>query len=326
MFEQKRGEDTPKNADDQLREITECPICMNVFTDPRILPCIHTFCFECLRHTSEATQKNSGDNMPCPLCRKVFIIPADGVNGVQKNFFMDNLLVVKATIQVGKSCTKHIHKPLDHYCAECKKTVCVLCFFESHKLHDCKEVNKVDKEFRQTIENKALKISTYTNEMLLMQTNNDKRKSDLFKEMDETEKEILDRNQELKDMIDRHTRLLLDELAVIKSKRLTEIDNQMEEIERYRTVFRSFEVYCRELALKGSASDICSSVDELVARANELDREQKAFIGRLHQSIKVSFHATDLGDVLPNTYINFVGTVEGNILACSPNVSMFLLL
>src|SRR6218665_1595085 len=324
MFEQKRGEDTPKNADDQLREITECPICMNVFTDPRILPCIHTFCFECLRHTSEATQKNSGDNMPCPLCRKVFIIPADGVNGVQKNFFMENLLDVKTTIQVGKSCTKHIHKPLDHYCAECRKTVCVLCFFESHKLHDCKEVNKVDKEFRQTIKSKAMKISTYTNEMLLMKTNNDKRQSDLFKEINEAEKEIQERNKELKDMIDRHTGSLLDELSVIKSKHLKKMENQMEEIERYRTVIESFEAYCRELTLKGSASDICSSVDELIVRADELERDQKAFIGRLQQSINVYFKATDLTQAYPNTYINFVGAVEGNILTCCPNVSMLL--
>src|SRR6218665_1567503 len=144
---------------------------MNVFTDPRMLPCIHTFCFECLRHTSEATQKKPGDIMPCPLCRKEFIIPENGVNGVQKNFFMENLLVVKTTIQVKKSCTKHIHKPLDYYCAKCKKTVCVFCFWKSHKLHDCKKVNKVDKEFRKTIEQNALKISTYMNEILLMKTN-----------------------------------------------------------------------------------------------------------------------------------------------------------
>src|SRR6218665_3400105 len=102
MFEQTKGEDTPRKAEDQLRAITECPICMDVFTDPRVLPCIHSFCFECLRHTSEATQKKPEDKMPCPLCRKEFIIPADGVNGVQKNFFVENLLVVKATTQVGK--------------------------------------------------------------------------------------------------------------------------------------------------------------------------------------------------------------------------------
>src|SRR6218665_607716 len=100
-----------KNAEKQLREITECPICMSAFSDPRILPCIHTFCVECLRRTSEATQKNPGDKMPCPLCRKEFTIPEDGMQGLQKNFFMVNLLEFKIALQIGSDIIpdiKHI--------------------------------------------------------------------------------------------------------------------------------------------------------------------------------------------------------------------------
>ena len=32
--------------------------------------------------------------MPCPLCRKEFTIPEDGLSGIQKNFFMQDLLDV----------------------------------------------------------------------------------------------------------------------------------------------------------------------------------------------------------------------------------------
>ena len=46
-----------------------------------------------------------GDKMPCPLCRKEFIISADGINGVQKNFFMENLLGIKTTQQMGSATT-----------------------------------------------------------------------------------------------------------------------------------------------------------------------------------------------------------------------------
>src|SRR6218665_874747 len=274
-----------QKAEKQLREITECSICMSVFTDPRILPCIHTFCFECLKHISEAEQKKPGEKMPCPLCRKEFIIPEDGLNGVQKNFFMENLLEFKSALQMGsstvicdmcnirndgkvgeipkatmkcleckdyycdscvkvhqfqkvtkdhqivkigsdmksetkrivsmKSCNKHRHRLLDLYCVDCKKIVCVSCFVESHKSHDCKDVTTVDEEFRQTIEKRARKITAYLNEMLLMRNNNDKRKADLLKQISEKEKEIHKRNQELKQMIDRHTKLLVGELSVI---------------------------------------------------------------------------------------------------------------
>jgi len=85
-------DDAGPTSEEQLRKLTECPICMSSFTDPRMLLCIHTFCFECLNRTGETTEKNPGDKMPCPLCRKEFIIPQDGMIGVQKNFFMENLL------------------------------------------------------------------------------------------------------------------------------------------------------------------------------------------------------------------------------------------
>src|SRR6218665_447232 len=287
--------ETFEKAAEHLREITECPICMSVFIDPRMLPCIHTFCVECLNRTGEAQQKKPGDKMPCPLCRKEFTIPEDGMHGVQKNFFMENLLECKTALQmwsstiicnkcdirnkgktgqipkatrrcvecqenycdccaeihqlvkVGKhqmvnvgsdlksetkrlvsmkSCTKHIHKPLDYYCSDCMKVVCVSCFVESHKVHDCKDVTTVDEEFRQAIENKARKMSTYANEMMLFRRKNEKRKADFLKVIAEKEKEIQKRNQDIKDMIDRQTKSLFDDLSVIKSKHLKEMETQ----------------------------------------------------------------------------------------------------
>ena len=369
---------------EQLGEITECPICMNAFTDPRMLPCIHTFCFECLNRTGEAEKKKSGDKMPCPLCRKEFAIPEDGLTSVQKNFFMQNLLEFKTTVEIGsdtiicdmcniknegktgqtskatmrcmvcedyyckgcakvhqfqkaskdhqmtklgndtktetkrfssmKFCIKHIQKPLDYYCDECKKIVCVSCFVESHKLHDCKDVTTVGDEFRKTIEKEALKTSINLNEILLMKNNNQKRKEDFLKQIGEKEKKMHKRSQELKDVIDRHTLLLLDELSVIKSNHLKEMENQKEEIERLCIILGSFEAYCTELVLKGSASDICSSVDQLTVRAAELERDHEDFIGRPHKSLEISFQATDLASVLQNADRNLVGKVEGNTL------------
>src|SRR6218665_1787166 len=203
-----------------------------------------------------------------------------------------------------KSCVKHIHKPLDYYCAECKKIVCVSCFVESHASHKCKDVTTVDEEFRQAIEKEASKMSTYTNDMLFLRKENEKRKADFLKEIVHKEKEIHKRNQELKDMIDRHTKSLLNELCVLKAKHIKDVETGLEEIDRYCTIFSSFEAYCTELTLKGSASDISSSVDELTARADELERDHESFIHRPHQSFHISFHATDLGNVLRNAKSN----------------------
>src|SRR6218665_3278189 len=92
-----------ETAEEHLRAITECPICMNAFIDPRMLPCIHTFCFECLNQTGKSAQKKPGDKMPCPLCRKEFMIPENGMIGLQKNFFMENLVEFITAVQLGNA-------------------------------------------------------------------------------------------------------------------------------------------------------------------------------------------------------------------------------
>jgi len=275
--------------------------------------------------------------MPCPLCRKEFIIPENGMISVQKNFFMENLLEYKSALQMSedhqmvdrpiggevkserkqfisrKSCKIHNNNPLNYYCAGCKNIVCKSCF-ERHKLHDCKDVSTVDKEFRQTIQKRTLKISTYMNEMLVKRNNIEKRKADFLKQIFEEEMKIHERNFELKVMIDRHAQSLLDELSVIKSKHLNEIKTVMEDIDRNFTVLESFEAYCTELISKGSASDICSSADDLMVRADDLERELESFFGRPIISVEVSFQVADLRNVSKNSNSNVVGYVEGIII------------
>src|SRR6218665_291927 len=368
----------------QLGEITECPICMSAFSDPRMLPCIHSFCFECLKRTAEAAEKKPGDRMPCPLCRKDFFIPADGVNGLQKNFFMENLLEFKTTLQIEsaiiicdmcnvrnegktgdipkatmrclecqdnycdscvkvhqfqklskihqlvqigseavsemkrrfstKHCSKHTHKPLDYYCADCKKIVCVSCFVESHASHKCKDVTTVDEEFRKAIQRNSSKVSMYADKMGSLRKSAETRKADFLKQIIDKENAIHKRNQELKDMIDDHTKLLLNELSAIKARNLKKMETEMQEIDRWCTLLRSFEVYCTELVTQGTAIDICSSVDQLIDRAGELERGHEAFICRPHQSVEISFQATDLREILQRSN-NFLGLIKGITLS-----------
>jgi len=73
-----------------VRELTECSICAEEFTDPRVLPCQHTFCLNCLMNCARDRQPR--DRMRCPLCRKEFTIPDDGFSGIQKNFNMEKLV------------------------------------------------------------------------------------------------------------------------------------------------------------------------------------------------------------------------------------------
>jgi tripartite motif-containing protein 2/3 len=76
----------------ELSDITECPICTEVYTDPRVLPCIHTFCLKCIEGWGK--DKQPGDKVACPLCRKEFEVPGGKLAALPKNVFIDKLLEI----------------------------------------------------------------------------------------------------------------------------------------------------------------------------------------------------------------------------------------
>jgi hypothetical protein len=60
----------PPSKSTLLQELLECPICMNLYDNPHVLPCQHTFCKKCLilMQNNEANIKTTLD---CPICREV---------------------------------------------------------------------------------------------------------------------------------------------------------------------------------------------------------------------------------------------------------------
>ena len=66
---------TPKRKRQRLDDITECPICHETLTDPKVLPCIHPFCLKCLQTYSK--DKKAGDEVSCPMCRTNFVVPQE---------------------------------------------------------------------------------------------------------------------------------------------------------------------------------------------------------------------------------------------------------
>ena len=76
---------------DNIYEHVCCPVCTNRFTNPKLLPCLHSFCLHCLQRI----QATSGirDTILCPECRRNFTIPGNGdLNTLPTNFRLNSLL------------------------------------------------------------------------------------------------------------------------------------------------------------------------------------------------------------------------------------------
>ncbi|XP_052080342.1 tripartite motif-containing protein 3-like [Mytilus californianus] len=75
----------------------KCSKCNKIYQDPKILPCLHTFCKTCIDDISHevpvtTNQDNSVDRLQCPLCQSFIGIPEEGATAFPENPFLSNLL------------------------------------------------------------------------------------------------------------------------------------------------------------------------------------------------------------------------------------------
>ena len=77
----------------QLDQELQCSICHDMFKDPRMLPCQHTFCLECLEKFSK---QGNGITIDCSLCKRIHDLPGEnGAKGFPENMLMKSLLEIK---------------------------------------------------------------------------------------------------------------------------------------------------------------------------------------------------------------------------------------
>ena len=95
-----------------LHEEVSCSVCMSPFTDPKILPCFHTFCLHCLNELQKTSGKHG--EITCPECRGKFQVPGSGYpQDLPANFRMNSLLDVMAIQKCNVAGVK---------CGNCEKT------------------------------------------------------------------------------------------------------------------------------------------------------------------------------------------------------------
>uniref|UniRef100_A0A674NNF6 Midline 2 n=1 Tax=Takifugu rubripes TaxID=31033 RepID=A0A674NNF6_TAKRU len=74
-----------------------CPICLELFEDPLLLPCAHSLCFNCahrilVSHCSSSKPLESISAFQCPTCRYVITLNHRGLEGLKRNVTLQNII------------------------------------------------------------------------------------------------------------------------------------------------------------------------------------------------------------------------------------------
>uniref|UniRef100_A0AAQ4R7M0 E3 ubiquitin-protein ligase Midline-1 n=1 Tax=Gasterosteus aculeatus aculeatus TaxID=481459 RepID=A0AAQ4R7M0_GASAC len=74
-----------------------CPICLELFEDPLLLPCAHSLCFNCahrilVSHCTPSEPIQSISAFQCPTCRYVIALNQRGLEGLKRNVTLQNII------------------------------------------------------------------------------------------------------------------------------------------------------------------------------------------------------------------------------------------
>ncbi|KAM9856850.1 tripartite motif-containing protein 2 [Aulostomus maculatus] len=144
-----------------------CSICLDRYENPKVLPCLHTFCERCLQNYIPAHSLT----LSCPVCRQTSILPEKGVAALQNNFFITNLMDVLqrtpgscsqeaaalnniATVAAGQllSCPNHGGNVMEFYCPPCETAMCQECTSGEHGEHPTVPLKDVVEQHKASLQ------------------------------------------------------------------------------------------------------------------------------------------------------------------------------
>ncbi|XP_078595558.1 E3 ubiquitin-protein ligase TRIM32-like [Branchiostoma floridae x Branchiostoma japonicum] len=132
----------------KLREELCCRICLELFYMPKVLPCKHTFCQDCLLDWAEGQEC-----FKCPVCHVWAGPPTEGVPDLPDDKLVENLCeqirmqaaVMEETAEqphLTHRCNNHPQEELNLYCKDCHKAICIKCLEKVHQGHRTENLEK----------------------------------------------------------------------------------------------------------------------------------------------------------------------------------------
>ncbi len=111
------------------KEIT-CSVCQEYYAEPKVLPCLHYYCKECVHRLALRTASNKP--FSCPECRKETTLPEGGVEELKTAFFINRL-------KSNFSALERVYSKIKIFCEGCNSKSKAEAFCRHCAIFICRE-------------------------------------------------------------------------------------------------------------------------------------------------------------------------------------------
>ncbi len=279
----------------KLDEQINCSICLDTYTDPKLLQCFHTYCTKCLIPLVRGRQGQL--TLTCPACRQVTPIPTNGVGSLQSAFHINDFIGIRddlkrikdlipsqepgvegdATSQISSIktthyCSEHADRELELYCETCNELICYKCVAKGGKHHDHdydpldEAFDKCKGEITSSLEPMEKQLKTIHTALAQLDT----RSGEISDQRVTIEASMHDTIRRLHEILDVRKTELIGQLHQMIQRKLKDIASQRDQMETIQAQLNSCLHFVTDSLKTGSQGEVLKMKTTIVKQVKEL--------------------------------------------------------
>ena len=252
-----------------LKKQFTCSICLNAYTEPKTISCLHTFCCKCLETHARVSQRQG--KFRCPECQAEIDLPqGNRFDLLPNSIFHKSLLGVleaedrQATPrQQQETCSQHTEERLRYYCSSCEACICPICVTEDHRGHAFDVLEKAVQEEKKNILSTVQTIKEKANLFRAELSKLEKTSEDVELFIAIAKQEVSKATEHVITMTRQQEKQLLESLEMTRRRRIERINSAKQELKSLVKQMNQAAEFAENLVQRRSAADIIQNKNEL---------------------------------------------------------------
>ena len=259
-----------------LKKQVTCSICLDTYTEPKTISCLHTFCCECLERHARVSQRQG--KFRCPECQAEIDLPeGNRFDRLPNSFFHKSLLgVLEAEDREAipreqqDTCSQHTEERVRYYCSSCKVCICPICVTEDHRGHAFDVLEKAVQEEKKNIVSTVQTIKEKANLFRAELRKLEETSEDMEMIIAIAKQEVSEATEHVITKTRQQEKQLLESLEMTRRKRIERINSAKQELESLIKIINRAAEFAENLVQRRSDRDIIQNKNKLRQKLEEL--------------------------------------------------------
>ena len=268
--------DKPSSGLLKLEEQLKCPVCLDLYTNPKTLPCLHSFCQECLEGLPQESEAR-GDTyyLSCPTCRQRTEVPIEGVGAFPVAFHLNNLKEITQSLKNKVSdpqqvtCDDH-DKPLEVFCETCKTVICLHCVVRTHKDHKYELISDCYPKHYQMLQDSLKPVKGKKQALKKVLSDLAEREGQIRERGEGVLEEIHQMVEKMIGILRQSERKLTEQVKRVTDAKLEMLSAQTKSVQTSLSLLEDVEDYVEQSLKTGTHQQVLRSKKQMMERMSEV--------------------------------------------------------